>query len=254
MPDLPTAFQASPLRWLALLLLVGGGVFLAGCTAWRAGEARALARASEPHRQAGANGGPRLLIVGDSTAVGTGASSPAASLAGLIGARTPDATIHNRARDGATWADLPGQLSGVAGGGYDIALLMAGGNDVIRLRDMAAVRADIERSIALAREHATTVVVMPAGNVGNAPFFLPPVSWWMTARARGLHAAVAAASQAQGAVYVNLFRERDDDPFAQRRELHAADGLHPSDAGYALWWQALDAQAAFTQRLATARR
>lgn len=254
MPDLPTAFHASPLRWLSLLLLGVVVLALAGCTAWRVGEARALARASEPHRQTGAADGPRLLIVGDSTAVGTGASSPATSLAGLIGARVPAATIHNRARDGATWADVPGQLSGAPGDGYDVALLMAGGNDVIRLRDMAAVRADIERSIALARERAATVVVMPAGNVGNAPFFLPPVSWWMTARARELHAAVAAACQAQGAVYVNLFRERDDDPFAQRRELHAADGLHPSDAGYALWWQALDAQAAFTRRLATARR
>ena len=241
-------------RALVVAALALAVLALAGCTVWRAGEARALARASEPFRQAGSAGAPRVLVVGDSTAVGTGASDPAFSVAGRIGARFPAATIDNQARDGATWADLPGQLARASAGGYDIALLMAGGNDVIRLRDMADVRADIERSIALARERAATVVVMPAGNVGNAPFFWPPLSGWMTARARELHAAVAAASQAQGAVYVNLFREREDDPFAQQRDLHAADGLHPSDAGYALWWRALDAQAGFSERLGPALR
>lgn len=244
---------ASPRLWLAIVL--GTAVLLlAGCAAWRVEQARSLARASEPYRHAGEAGAPRLLVVGDSTAVGTGATAPDFSVAGRIGARFPAATIDNRARDGATWADVPGQLGGAPGAGYDIALLMAGGNDVVRLRDMAAVRADIERSIALARERAATVVVMPAGNVGNAPFFWAPLSWWMTSRARDLHAAVAAACQAQGAVYVNLFREAEDDPFAQRRDLHAADGLHPSDAGYALWWETLDTQAALTQRLQAAGR
>jgi lysophospholipase L1-like esterase len=131
--------------------------------------------------------------------------------------------------------------------------VMAGGNDVIRLRDFDAVRADLDRVLASARERGGQVLLMPAGNVGNAPFFLPPLSWWMTARARTLHAQARAAAAAQGVLLVNLFQPADEDPFVQQPGLHAADGLHPSDAGYAAWRRTLDAQAALSQRLAPAR-
>jgi lysophospholipase L1-like esterase len=238
------------LRRAGTAALVIGALAITGCTAWRLDQARSLARASEPYRQAGQPGGPRLLVVGDSTAVGTGASAPEHSLPGLIGRRWPDANIDNRAQDGATFAALPTQLA--VDGRYDVVLVMAGGNDVIRLRDFAQVRADIERTLALAHERAPTVVVMPAGNVGNAPFFWPPLSWWLSSRARELHAAASAASVRSGAIYVNLYRERAQDPFVRQPQLHAADGLHPSDAGYRQWWSELETQAAFAQRLGRA--
>jgi len=54
-------------------------------------------------------------------------------------------------------------------------------------------------------------------------------------------------------VYVSLFEERENDPFAQQRDLNAKDGLHPSDAGYRLWLDQLMLQADLQQRLAAAR-
>lgn len=236
------------------MALVAGALVVTGCTAWRIEQARSLARASEPYRQAGQPGAPRWLVVGDSTAVGTGASDARFSVPGLIGQRMPDATIDNRARDGATFADLPQQLATVEGR-YDVVLVMAGGNDVIRLRNMDEVRGDIARTLAAAHERAPMVIVMPAGNIGNAPFFWPPLSWWMSARAREMHRAVATASARSGAVYVNLYRERASDPFVQRPELNAADGLHPSDAGYRQWRSELETQTGIAPRvvLASAR-
>ena len=71
----------------------------------------------------------------------------------------------------------------------------------------------------------------------------------MTQRARTLHRLVAAAAARTGAVYVNLFHERDDDPFVRNPSLHAADGLHPGDAGYRLWWAELMAQSGLGRRL-----
>ena len=44
------------------------------------------------------------------------------------------------------------------------------------------------------------------------------------------------------AVYVRLFKDRSTDPFVLRPELNASDGLHPSDAGYRVWWEALREQ------------
>ncbi|MCU0813818.1 MAG: GDSL-type esterase/lipase family protein [Burkholderiaceae bacterium] len=175
------------MRLPLLLVLVVAGAMLgaAGCTAWRIGEASALARRSTPLQHTPADATLRLLIVGDSTGVGTGASAPPASLAGLLASDYPRLWIENRARDGATFADTADQLAGDAR--FDVVLVLAGGNDVIRLRAPDALRADIERTVALARERGEVVVLMPAGNVGNAPFFFPPLSWEMTRRARLLH-------------------------------------------------------------------
>jgi lysophospholipase L1-like esterase len=237
--------NAQPLLWGALaaaLLLLGA------CTAVRLREAADLARASEPLQRSVERPRARLLIVGDSTAVGTGAGSPQASLAGLLAQADADLHIENRGRDGATFADVERQLDGA--GRFDVVLIQAGGNDVIRMRDLDAVHRDLERVVQRARERAERVVLMPAGNVGNAPFFFPPVSWLMTWRARRLHASVRDVAAQQGAVYVNLFKERADDPFVKQPGLNARDGLHPSDAGYRVWFDALMAQAGLGARAA----
>jgi lysophospholipase L1-like esterase len=209
-----------------------------------------LARQSEPFEQRPAAATRRLLIAGDSTAVGTGASSPAHSLAGLIAQQQPALQIENRARDGALFADVAEQL--LRPGRFDVVLVQAGGNDVIRLRGMDAMRKDIDDLLDAARQRADVVIVMPAGNVGNAPFFFAPWSWWMTQRAREMHPLVPAAAARSNAVYVKLFEERDDDPFVRQPELNASDGLHPSDAGYRVWWQVLQEQADLSGRLASA--
>lgn len=235
--------QQAPARRirLALWLAAAGAVLLtSGCAVWRIKQSVALARQSAPWSQNPADASLQLLIVGDSTAVGTGATTPQNSLAGLIGQAHPRWTIHNRARDGARFADVAQQLGGDIH--FDLVLVQAGGNDVIRLGSTEATRRDIDRVADLARLRGKRVVWMPAGNLGNAPLFFPPLSWWMTQRSRSTHAAVRSAAQRTGAVYVNLFHARSSDPFVSDPALTARDGLHPSDAGYRLWWQLLSAQ------------
>jgi lysophospholipase L1-like esterase len=238
--------------WL-LMALVTGLVVLstAGCAASRLWRAAELARASTPLQAVPSSAALRLLLVGDSTAVGTGASSGQTSLAGLLAQSYPNLLIDNRAQDGARFDGVVEQLS--AGGRFDFVLIMAGGNDVMRFRNADATRADIDRAATLAQGLAPRVAFLPAGNVGNAPFFFPPVSWLMTSRARELHAAVQAAAARTGAAYVNLFKPPEDDPFVQRPGLHAADGLHPSDAGYRVWRDELLAQTGWESELAAAR-
>lgn len=225
---------------------------LGGCAASRISTAAQLARESEPFQHNPPNATLRLLIVGDSTGVGTGASAPRSSLAGLLAQAFPRLAIDNRAQDGATFEGVVRQLQRDTAR-FDAVLIQAGGNDVIRLRGDDAMRADIERSIALAAGRADRVLVMPAGNVGNAPFFFPPVSSLMTTRAERLHGYVKAAAQQHGAVYINLFKDAANDPFANNPGLHAADGLHPSDAGYRVWFDELLRQSDLVTLLAPAR-
>jgi lysophospholipase L1-like esterase len=232
--------MTTPARGLLWAALGATLLATAGCAAWRVGQSAELARKSEPFEQRPEAATRRLLIAGDSTAVGTGASSPAHSLAGLIAQQHPRLVIENRARDGAKFADVTEQL--LRPGRFDVVLVQAGGNDVIRLRSSDDMRSDIDAMLDAARQRADVVIVMPAGNVGNAPVFFAPWSWWMTGRAREMHRLVARAAARTHAVYVNLFHERDDDPFVRDRTLNASDGLHPSDAGYRVWWQMLQKQ------------
>ena len=245
------------MRMKTVLMLVGAAAALAvlvlgGCAATRIGAAAQLARESEPLQHTPANAVQRLLIVGDSTGVGTGASSPQTSLAGLLARAYPRLHIDNRARDGATFEGVVQQLER-DDARHDVVLILAGGNDVIRLRGDDVVRADIDRAVALAAARAGRVLLMPAGNVGNAPFFFPPLSSLMTTRAERLHGFIQAAAQRHGAVYINLFQQPENDPFVQNPGLHARDGLHPSDAGYRAWFDELSHQANLPELLAASR-
>ena len=220
----------------------------AGQVAWRIKQSADLARRSEPLQASPAGATARLLIVGDSTAVGTGASSSASSVAGLLARDHPGLRIVNRGSDGARFSDMARQLEGDER--FDAVLVMGGGNDVIRLSAQAALAQDIATVAQRAAARAPLVVYLPPGNVGNAPFFMAPLSWLMAQRARTLHRLVRQAAADHGAIYVNLYKDKADDPFAQRPdELNAPDGLHPSDAGYRLWYDALNTQAALASRL-----
>ncbi|MET0335514.1 MAG: GDSL-type esterase/lipase family protein [Rhizobacter sp.] len=227
-------------------------VLLAGCAVNKLHTASELAKASEPLQHPVEKPLARLLIVGDSTAVGTGASAPQTSLAGLLARAYPGLLIENRGRDGATFAEIPSQLER-DNARFDVVLVLAGGNDVIRLRDLDVTPLHLQKIAELAKARSKQVVFMPAGNVGNAPFFFPPVSWWMSSRARAMHTLVRQAAEQQGADYVNLYKDRSDDPFAQRKELNAKDGLHPSDAGYQVWFEELMTQSGLAQQLAAAK-
>ncbi len=240
----PSNRPVRALIWIALGVAVAT---TAGCAVWRFGQTAELIRRSEPFEQRPDDPLKRLLIAGDSTAVGTGASSPAHSLAGLIGQQHPRLHIENRARNGAMFTDVVAQLE--QPGHFDIVLVLAGGNDVIRLRSMTNMRLDITRVLRAAGARADVVIIMPAGNIGNAPVFFAPWSWWMTSRAREMHRIIAAAASSSNAIYVNLFKSRQDDPFVHTPALNASDGLHPSDAGYRVWWETLQMQADLSRRL-----
>lgn len=86
--------------------------------------------------------------------------------------------VVNRATDGAQFVEVPEQFEGREP--FDTVLVMAGGNDVVRLRGLDALQGDVECVTPRARQRADLMALMSAGNVGNAPFFFAPVSWLMT--------------------------------------------------------------------------
>lgn len=236
--------------WLVVGSAAAAG-FAAGGLGWRIAEAARLLRGSRPYQSSPADPMASMLVVGDSTGVGAGASLPERSVAGLLGTAYPRLRVVNRARNGAKWSEFAGQISAEAGE-FDILLVMGGGNDVIRGTPVGRLQADALRAARTARQRARYVILLPPGNLGNAPFFWRPLSTWIDHRARRLHHAVREAAAATGTKYVDLYRPRRIDPFALRPGvLLSSDGLHPSDAGYRVWLRELQQQAGLDRLVAS---
>jgi lysophospholipase L1-like esterase len=227
------------------LAVLGAVASVGGSTMQNLRHAARLTRLSRPFQACPEAAEASLLIVGDSTALGTGASTPQASLAGRIAARYPSLQVRNLARAGARFADIAEQLRDA--GRHDLILIAGGANDVMRFTPRPRLGRDIDLTLRRAASQAARVVVVPAPNVGNAPFFPRPLSWLLSRRARALHRLARASAGMVGAAYVDLYRARAADPFAQDPlRLIAADRLHPSDAGYALWFDELERQASLS--------
>lgn len=227
---------------VAILLVVG---LFAIIYAWRLHRSLELARDSVAAEHFPPEANATVVVVGDSAGVGTGAQARF-SVAGRIASAFEAVEVNNLAEVGAQARDIPRQLTGMQRARADIILIQVGGNDVMSFESSRAFGESLQAAVSSARARAGTVILMPAGNVGGAPFFLPPASWYFSMRARQFNFIAMRTAKATGAVFVDLFHEQIDDPFAEVPELfYARDGLHPSEHGYALWFGELMRQARF---------
>lgn len=181
--------------------------------------------------------GLRLLVVGDSTAVGVGASKKDTTIAGLF-ARDPNISIENRSVSGAKLSDTLMQLKGAREEKYALVLIQAGANDVINFVPYKEVEKNTLELLKVAKEKSVYAVMLSAGNVGLAPIFPYPYSRLITLRTKAVQEIIRQEAKRQGVAYVELFAERGEDVFEKdEKRYYAADGLHLRDDGYAYWYQ-----------------
>ena len=203
----------------------------------------ALAAASEAFEHRRPEAAKSLLVIGDSTGVGTGAIRPGDSVAGRLAALLPHIEIVNLARDGARMGELMEQLHSAPGRAFDAILIQAGGNDILRFTDLDRLRESVTDLLRATRARADFVVMMSTGDVGTAPAFPIPINWiysWRTKRVRALFLELTAR---EGIDYVDLFDPSAENPFYREPErFYAGDGLHPSGEGYRLWFERLKAE------------
>ncbi len=193
-----------------------------------------------------------ILVVGDSTGAGVGASAPEFSLAGLTAQRYGDAQIVNRSVSGARVEDALKQLLEIGESEFDLVMIHIGGNDAIRFTDNREFAKDFSTLLALAQEKGRYVLVTSTGNIGTVPLF-PFGTRWIFARRgnkiREIMKAEIARPDSSRVRYTDLWRKRALDPFALEPSKHyAKDMFHPSDAGYADWFSLMEKELnAFTQ-------
>jgi len=235
-----------------VMLVLGYFIVQTGIFSMRITRGIKLSESSVPFQHREAQARYRMLVIGDSTGVGTGVNDPKDSVAGRLFQDFPHGTIENRARNGARFSDVLSQLHEAEQDTYDLILIQTGGNDILRFTPLKRLNEQVPSLLKAAKERGRHVILMSTGNVGNAPAFFPPFNWIYTTRTRQVRKLLMEVTHREGTIYVDLFMERKDDPFAQEPErYHAADFLHPGSEGYRLWYEALRIQVNLTELLTT---
>jgi lysophospholipase L1-like esterase len=186
------------------------------------------------------NSSMSILMIGDSTVVGTGADTPPGSLAGLVSKKFPKARLVNLGVNGRRTSELIPTLRDHPEK-YDLIMVHTGGNDVVRFTDYIALETDLGTVLDLAKNRSDKIVLVASGNVGTA-LLLPFGSRWIfDKRTRAIRDIFIKVAKKKKILYVDLFREPDVDPFYSQPEIYyAADQFHPSSIGYSLWFERIE--------------
>jgi lysophospholipase L1-like esterase len=178
-----------------------------------------------------------ILVVGDSTAVGTGSLDPAQSVAGRLGAEYPDTTIINHSKNGRKTGEMVAIIKEEEGKQFDLVLLQTGGNDIIRFVPLSKVTTDIDMLLSESKKLSDQVVLVTSGDVGAAPFFPRPLNRVWSTRTKEVRTLFQAAAERHGVVYVDLLGYGVDGIFnTDITKYYSPDLLHPSEAGYGVWY------------------
>jgi lysophospholipase L1-like esterase len=184
----------------------------------------------------------RLVVMGDSTGAGVGASTTATTAGGAVAGGLAKRTgrqvvLESVAVSGARAADMPGQAAKALALDPDVALMLVGANDATHLTKLDEVREDVGAAVAALRKAGVGVVVGTCPDMGarNIPQPLRAISAF---RGRQVGSAERVAVTEAGGVPVNL-EELVGPAFRADPSTAASDLFHPSDRGYALWSEAL---------------
>ncbi|TFG93076.1 MAG: SGNH/GDSL hydrolase family protein [Syntrophobacterales bacterium] len=233
-----------------VLFLVFMGIIELSILGVRIYRGQRIAAESTPYEASRPNASKSLLIVGDSTGVGTGAVRPQESIAGRIAVEFTDVNITNLSTNGAMVRDVYEQLQGTGDRSFDVILMHAGANDILYFSPLERLRESVHALLESARKKGGYVIFLSNGNIGLAPAFFPPLSWIYTWRAKKVRRLFMDAAAELGVQYVDLFREKGDDPFsADPEQFYARDFLHPGSEGYRYWYREIKAQSSLATAL-----
>ncbi|MDO8408376.1 MAG: GDSL-type esterase/lipase family protein [bacterium] len=190
--------------------------------------------------------GKRILIVGDSTAFGTGAARPEDSIAGRLAQDFPDTEIINHAVNGAITREVLPQLQRAAGQHFDLVLVFTGGNDIWRftnLKEMGLKLRELLDEATVLSGHR--VIVLFYANFGLSPIFPSFLRNLLERRTERVRQTFVHVCTELGTPCIELYTASTKDtwawassnPFAADPKIYfSGDYVHPSSEGYRLWY------------------
>jgi lysophospholipase L1-like esterase len=222
----------------------------------------------------------RILVLGDSTAVGTGATRAEDSTAGRLAQKYPNSEVTNLAVNGLKIAGLESILKNMDASQnhrYNIVLIQIGANDIIRLTPMKDIEAGIGRILARSKELAVAepeqgiagdtmataagmrmqtsagtdartgtpasgkVIFLHSGDVGEGEFFPIYLNPILSKRSFQMREIYKKAATKYDASYVDLIGSSFSKVAKENPGLYYSnDYLHPSSEGYGLWFNEIE--------------
>lgn len=205
--------------------------------AWHVKIGKNLAKKAIPFSYTTPNASLRILVVGDSTAYGTGVKNPQQSTAGWFYQDFPQAEIVNISSNGAKINEIKQMLS-QAEGKFDLVLVQGGANDIIYFKPLEQSKRDIADLLQTAKKYSDNVMLLTSGNIGAAPIFPFPLSWIYTQRAKKFLAEFEQVAKKNQVLFVKLYQDKKDDIFINDiKKYYAEDGLHLTGEGYKSWYE-----------------
>jgi lysophospholipase L1-like esterase len=189
----------------------------------------------------------RLVLLGDSSALGVGVDRVADTVGGHLaellagGPATGGRRIElsSVAVAGSRGGDLATQVArALLGERPEVAVILVGTNDATGLRRPAEAAAYLAGAVRRLRDAGIAVVVGTCPDLGAVRAFAPPLRQIVGLLGRRVARAQAAAVREAGGVPVNL-AERAGPVFRADAGTLCHDGLHPSADGYRVWAHAL---------------
>jgi lysophospholipase L1-like esterase len=176
----------------------------------------------------------RILIAGDSTAVGVGAYTPKETIAGRLSIDFPDTDIENIAVSGAKVVDVVGQFD-AAEGRYAMILVQVGANDIIYFSDESEIQTHVWDMMRKAYEHSGTIVVLAPFDVSIVPLLPRLLSPVFATRSSDILETMREVVEDTGGIFIDLYKSEEEKQFAAHTDtFFSADSFHPSSDGYAL--------------------
>lgn len=184
----------------------------------------------------------RILVLGDSTAYGTGAETPQGSTAGRLEILYPWSDITNISVNGLKIAGLLALMDMMdENEKFDIILVQIGANDIMRMTPMWDICSWIYEIITRLKPLGDTIILLHSGNIGEVPFFPFFLKPLMTARSSQVYRIYQKIALEKQINYVDLIHSPIQQAFTKYpRRYYAGDFLHPSNDGYSLWMMEIE--------------
>jgi lysophospholipase L1-like esterase len=186
----------------------------------------------------------RLVLLGDSSALGVGVDQVADTVGGHLAAQLTGkgqyrVELSSVGVSGSRSVDLATQVArALLGTTPDVAVILVGANDATGLRRPPDAAAHLAAAVRRLRDAGSAVVVGTCPDLGAARAFAPPLRQVVGWLGRRIARAQARAASAAGAEVVDLAAETGPVFRADPGTL-CHDGYHPSADGYQLWAHAL---------------
>ena len=187
----------------------------------------------------------RLVLLGDSTALGVGVERVTDTVGGQLATLVADAPGGRRvelssvAVSGSRSGDLGTQVArALVGTRPDVAVILVGGNDAIHFSPVAEAAEHLASAVRRLRAVGVAVVVGTCPDLGAARAFPLPLRQIVGWQGRRLAAAQTAAVKSAGGVPVDLAGQTGA-VFRADAGTYCHDGYHPSADGYRVWAHAL---------------